>query len=583
MKSMKILGMDVNDYDTACALVQNGRIIAAAQEERFCGEKQTRRFPARSLSFCLEKAGLNLGDLDTVAISVNPAIYLEALNPVQSERVRFRGELLYSPVNYMLGLQRGIENLSTSLSVHLKDRPDLRIQYVTHHDAHAAVGFFPSPFQEAAIFSADGFGEKETMVHYHARNNEIKRLASIEFPHSLGLFYSVVTEYLGLRHHNDEWKVMGAAGHGNPKRYRKHFQELLRYSEDGLFEMDLSYFNHYLFHRPGGYTPKWTELFGSPYEPGQEPDERFFDIAAAAQVQIEEVVFEILRHLFKRTRTRNLCMTGGVAMNCLLNGKIHLNTPFENVFVPPMPTDAGTSIGAALWTTFNTNRRARRYRMAHNYFGPSFSDDQIGKELGLYKIPCRRLNRPEKTCARLLSDGWIVGWFQGELEFGDRALGNRSILADPRDVAVKQRINEAVKFREAYRPFAPSILEEKAAEYFDYVAPSPFMDRIINVRPEKRPLIPAVVHVDGSARLQTVSKKQNPLFHGLIREFERLTGVPIVLNTSLNVQGEPIVCSPRNAIRTFYTSGLDALILGPYLLVKSYEPHSSQTVMNIPG
>jgi len=568
---MRILGLDVNDYNTSAALLVDGKVVSAAQEERFNREKLTRRFPLRAMEFCLSENGLTLADLDSVAVSLNPAIYLECLNPAQSERARFRGEILYGVPNYLLGLRPGADSLASRLVVELQDMPPLRVRYVTHHDAHAGIGFFASPFHKAAILSVDGFGEKETCVAYRAEGGRVARLWRVEFPQSVGLFYAAITEFLGFRPFDEEWKIMGAAAHGDPARFRSVFQGLLRYAGDGAFEVDLPCFNYYQFHRPGTFSPRLADRLGPPYPAGSEPDERFFDIAAGAQEATERVVFAMLRHLHGRFPCENLCLTGGVALNCLMNGKVPEHTPFRNVFVPPMPDDSGTSLGAALWAYHAGTGADRAWSMEHNYLGPSFSSSQVERTLGDCKLPFEACPAPEEEAARLIASGRTLGWFQGRMEFGDRALGNRSILADPRDPAMKDRVNREVKFREPFRPFAPSILAHRVPEYFRAPMPSPFMEKALAVREERRAEIPSVVHADGTARLQTLTPGQNPLFHRLIEAFERLTGVPLVLNTSLNVRGEPIVLSPRDALRTFYSCGLDALIIDRFLVRKQGE------------
>ena len=565
----RILGLDVNDYNTSAALLIDGKIVSAAQEERFNREKLSRRFPLNAIEFCLKDHGLTYADLDAIAVSVNPAIYLEALNSAQSERARYRGEILYGVPNYLLGLQKGIHSTITHLNIELENRPPLPIHYITHHDAHAGIGYFASPFEKAAILSVDGFGETETAVYYKAEGNRITRIKQIEFPHSIGLFYAAMTEYLGFRPFHEEWKIMGASAYGDSGRYDQVLRKLLRYTKDGDFEVELSYFNYYQFHRPGSFHQRITELLGEPYIEGAgETDQRFFDIAAGVQAVTEDVVMEMLNYLHGRFPVTTLCLTGGVALNCVLNGKISIRTPFQSVFVPPMPDDSGTSLGAALWAYKQIYHGENHYVMEHNYLGPSYETKTIEAELKRCKLPYEQLPSPAKTGARLIFEGKIIGWFQGGMEFGDRALGNRSILADPRNPETKERLNDQIKFRESFRPFAPSVLEEYKGDYFHNPVSSPFMEKALLVREDKRNTIPSVTHVDGTARLQTVTRGQNPLFCKLLEEFHSLSGLPMVLNTSFNIKGEPIVCSPRDAIRTFYTCGLDALIIDCFLIEK---------------
>ncbi|HPM77548.1 MAG TPA: carbamoyltransferase C-terminal domain-containing protein [bacterium] len=563
-----VLGLDINDYNTSAALVGDDRLLAAVQEERLNREKRTRRFPVQAMNYCLRQAGIGLRDLAAVAVSVNPAIYLEALNPLQSERARWRGELLYAPLNYLLGQTPGAD--AQALQVHLRDAQlgDVRVHYVAHHDSHAATAYYLSPFADAAVLSIDAFGEKETTVFYRANGAAIERLRHVEFPHSVGSFYAALTEFLGLVPDRHEWKLMAAAAHGDPDVYYAPLKSLIFRTAPAAFEVNLPYFNYYQFHRPGRFTRRLCELLGEPYAADAAPDRRFFDIAAATQKVTEDLVFALLNDLAEIVPSENLCLCGGVAMNCVLNGKIPAHTPFKKVFVPPMPDDSGSCIGAAWRVAIGELGRPRPAPMVHNYLGPAFSDEQIEAELRRDKIRFARPDDIAPTAAQKIADGRLVGWFQGGVEFGDRALGNRSILADPRDPASPIRINETIKNRRPYQPFAPSVLAERADDFFQTTMPSPFMEKTFYVRPARAGKIPAVLGPDGSARVQTVTGEQNALYHRLIAAFADMTGVPLVLNTSFNLRGEAIVCTPRDALRTFYSSGLDVLCLGPFLIEK---------------
>lgn len=563
-----VLGLDLNDHNTSAAIVVDGVVRAAAHEERFNREKRTRRFPLSAMNFCLASAGATLREVDAVAVSVNPAIYLESLNTANSERARYRGELLYAPVNYLLGLTPGVDSTSARLSVAAEPLGGLDLHYVRHHDCHAAASFLTSPFDAAAVLSVDAFGEKETTVLYAGEGNALRRLHSVEFPHSVGCFYAVLTEFLGLRPDRDEWKLMAAAAHGSARRFIGAMRELIRCAEGGRVEMDLAAFSHYLFHRPGLFSPRLVERLGPAYGPGAEPDERFFDIAAATQAVTEEVVFGLLRHLATLVPSRDLCLGGGVALNCVLNGKITANTPFRRVFVPPMPDDSGTSVGAALSVAATAFDAPRAASMVRNDWGPSFDDDAIEAELTRAKARFERVSSPAAEAAGALAAHRLVGWFQGGMEFGDRALGHRSILADPRDASAPSRIAAEIKARRSYQPFAPSVLAERAGEWFVDAAPSPFMEKTFRVRTEHAASIPAVLGPDGAARVQTVTAEQNELFHRLIATFEAVTGVPAVLNTSFNEDGEPIVATPRDALRTYFATGLDDLFIGSFRVRK---------------
>jgi carbamoyltransferase len=563
-----ILGIDMNDVSTSACLARGGELVAAAQEERFNREKQTRRFPVKTIAWCLESNGLKLEDLDAAAISVNPAIYLEHLSAVHSERARYRGELLYSAPNFLLGIYRGMAAGHSRLTMEIENGKPLEVYYIRHHDAHSATAYYPSPYEEAAILTADAFGEKETTVWFKGTGNRIERLRATEFPYSIGCFYAAMTEFLGFRSFHEEWKLMGASAYGDPERFFGVLSRLIGVDSDGGLFMDLDYFNHYQFHRPGMFSHKLVGLLGESYRDDSERDARFFDIAAAAQLTFERVMFDLLNRFQKETGLKNLCLSGGVAMNCVMNGKIREETPFENIFIPPMPDDSGTSIGAALATARLIDPEASTSPMTHNNLGPQYDDRQIEEVLKLAKVPYEKPPDPAQKAAELLSAGHIVGWVQGRMEFGERALGNRSILADPRDPQMKDRLNACVKFREHFRPFAPAILADHQAEWFDCGTHVYFMEKAFRVREKKRNRIPSVVHQDGTARLQTVTKESNPLFYELIKAFHKLASVPVVLNTSFNLQGEPIVMTPRDALRTFYSCGIDDLIIGPFYIAK---------------
>lgn len=564
-----VLGLDVNDHSTSACLIVDGKIEAAAQEERFNREKRTRKFPLQSMTWCLEKAGIKIDDVSAVAVPVNPAIYLETFNPANTERARYRGELLYSPVNLLMGALGVKAGGKSRLSIETESGIDLNIHYVNHHDSHAAYAFFASPFTSASVLTADGFGEKESAALYAAdRDAGLKRIRSVDFPHSLGAFYAAITEFLGMRPDRDEWKLMGASALGNPEVYYPALSKLISLNEDGTYSLDLKYFNHYIFHRPGMFTNEMEKILGAPYSRGAKTDGRFFDIAAAAQKTLEEALFEILNELSKETGSENLCFGGGVAMNCALNGKIHERTPFANVYIPPVPDDSGACVGAAYAVSRSLWPDVEIRRYDHCSFGPAYGDDEIEKLLQA-SIPGKYEKcDPATTAAKLIAEGKVVCFFQSAMEFGDRALGSRSILAHPGIPNMKDRINATVKNRDPYRPFAPSVLAEYQDKWFECGDAAFYMEKAYRVRPEKRAAIPAVVHADGTARLQTVTKTSNPLLYKTICEFMKTTGIPLVLNTSFNFSEEPIVMTPRDALRTFYSCGADALVIGSFLITK---------------
>lgn len=435
-----------------------------------------------------------------------------------------------------------------------------------------ASAFYPSPFEESAILTIDGRGEDETGTWAQGKGNQIEQLQMTRWPHSLGMFYSVITQFLGFAPHTDEWKVMALAAYGNAATpYYDKMKSMIQVQADGQYEMDLSMFTYYLFDRqPRFYTEKLMTLLGPERQKNDPIEARHYDIAAALQRIFEEICVHMLEHLHKITGQTNLCLAGGSMMNSVFNGKIISKTPFENVYIPPFPDDSGVSIGAALLGYFEAEPKGSRTHLEHNYFGPQFSSDEVGKLVSSFGLKARKLENVETEAAQLLDDGKLIGWFQGRMEFGQRALGNRSIIADPRHAETQNKVNLAVKFREKFRPFAPAILEERAADYFELDAgvSVPFMERVYPVKEDKRAEIPAVVFVDGSGRLQTVSTKTNPRFHKLISAFDDLTGVPVLLNTSFNLNGEPIVCTPTDAIRTFFSCGLDALVIEDWLILK---------------
>lgn len=563
-----ILGLNAAGFNTSSVLIADGIPVFACEEERLVREKRTRRFPARGIMAALAHAGLRLCDVDRVAIAWNPAVNLEAHNAAQSARARYLGELFYSVPSHLMALCDDAVAVQSRQLISLADGTKLDVSYLNHHTCHAA-SFLASPFEEAAILTMDAFGEKESTTFSLGRGNEITRLWSQEFPHSLGAFYSAFTEYCGFEPQSDEWKLMGASSFGDPMHFKAKVASLVKLLPDGGFELDLAYFNHFQFHRPGRFTSKLPALLGlSPRASNDPLTQDHYDLAAAVQAVLEDVYWHLLRSLHRRTGVDAVVLAGGVALNCVANGRIRAMTPFRQVFVPPVPDDSGGALGAALFLHAQDPGARRSYVMDHNYLGPGYSEDEIAATLSKFKLEAELVADPASVAAELIAGGHIIGWFQGRLEFGDRALGNRSILADPRDPSMKDKVNETVKYREAFRPFAPAILDDQVDSFFEGADQAPFMEKAYLIRPEKRSVIPAVTHVDGTGRLQTVSRRQNPRFRDLIEAFGRLTGVPVVLNTSFNLKGEPIVCTPEDAIRTFYTSGLDALFLGHHLLRK---------------
>lgn len=576
---MYILGIHNSGWTTSAALFKDSHLIAACPEERLNRQKQSRVFPIRAIEFCLQEAGITSEALDYVAIGWNPGVNVAArYRGGFSERLRFAGEWLYSVPNHLFGrlLDTRIDHTQQVFTL---PSSHLHIEHLDHHTAHAATAYYLSPFEQSAIFTTDGYGEQTCTAWKFGQGNRITTYQEMVFPQSIGCFYSTITEFLGYEPDGDEWKVMGMAAYGEPERYRKAFKKLYRLQREGHYEFDLSYFNHFNFDTRHMYSDKMRELFGEPRSPQEELKQQHYDLAAAAQQVLEEIIFHALCDLYKKSGCRNLCLSGGTIMNSVCNGKILQNTPFDKVYIPFSPDDTGNSIGAALLAYFNLLDHPKRdVDLGHPFIGPGFCNADIHQVLEKYKIPFRRSDAVADETAHLIAEGKVVGWFQGRMEFGQRALGNRSILADPRDECMKDKVNAAVKYREAFRPFAPSILEEKTHEFFA-VEPQtsvPFMEQVHPIREAKRPLIPAVTHHDGSGRLQTVSRTFNPRYYELIQAFDRLTGIPIILNTSFNVKGEPIVCTPADAIRTFFTSGLDTLVMGDFIVHKGCEETSER-------
>jgi len=564
----KILGLNSGGPNTAAVLLVDGKVVYAVEEERLIREKQTRQFPSNAIKAILDFSGMKLEDMDAVAINWNPAINLEAPNTPQNQRARYMGEI-YSQIPYHLMALKS-DNLSSrsQQTIHFLDNSKIDIHYIPHHISHAS-SFFCSPFEEAAVLVTDAFGEKHSVTLYEGRGNRLETIWSQEFPHSLGSFYSVLTEYLGFVPSSEEWKLMGASSYGDSEKYYEQLRTTIQLKDDGGFELDLTHFNHYQFYRPLMFKPKLSQLLGiMPRKEGEPLTQNHYDLAAAAQRVFEDTYFHLLSHLHKKTGMNKVVISGGSALNCVANGKVLEQTPFEDIFVAPVPDDSGGALGAAYYLYNHILGAERGFILTSNYLGPGFTNQQISDFLNNSGVSFTLLDDPGKTAAEMIADGKILGWFQGRLEYGDRALGNRSILADPRDPDMKRKVNATIKYREDFRPFAPSILLEKIDEYFENAVPTPFMEKALRFRPEKHKIIPAVTHVDGTGRLQTVSKEQNDLYWNLINEFRKITGIPIVLNTSFNLKGEPIVCTPKDALRTFFTSGLDALFLGNCLVKK---------------
>jgi len=581
---MNILGINAYHGNASAAVVCDGRLVAAVEEERFNRVKYAAGFPAQAIRYCLREAGLRLEEIDHVAVPRNPYARLGtklfyALRLPSFARGRAKVLAKFTGIR---------EALAAALDCDPKTIA-ARFHRVEHHHAHLASAFFVSPFERAALLSADGLGDFASTMWGSGCGNRMEIADAIAFPHSLGLYYTAVTQYLGFLKFGDEYKVMGLAAYGEPERLEA-FRDIVRFDANGSsngFRLGLDYFVH---HRTGpemswaeaDKTPTLGRLFsdamsrrlGAARGPEDPLEQRHRNLAASLQVRLEEVYLGMLGKLAKATGLKSICLAGGVAFNCVANGKIFESTPFEQVYVQPAAGDGGLAVGAAYYVWHQKLGKPRSFVMEHAYWGPGFSAAEMRTAIeasgiaregyNVAELPVRELTR---RAAATIADGKILGWFQGRAEWGPRALGNRSIVADPRRADMKETLNRRIKHREIFRPFAPSILAEATGEWFAMSHPSPFMTLAYAVRPEKRALIPAPTHVDGTGRLQTVALEANPRYHALISAFRDLTGVPVVLNTSFN-DNEPIVCRPEEAIDCFLRTKMDALVLGDFLVTR---------------
>ncbi len=579
---MHILGINAYHGNSSAALISDGRLVAAVEEERFNRVKYAAGFPLAAIRYCLEAGGITLAELDHIAIPRNPwarlgtkLLYALMMPSFARERAKVLARFVGIP-----------EALGQAFEM---DPKKIRGQFhrVEHHQAHLASTFFVSPFEQAALLSADGLGDFASTMWGMGRGNQMHIDGAIAFPHSLGMYYTAVSQYLGFRKFGDEFKVMGLAAYGEPA-YLDEFRKIVLSNGKIGFRLGLEYFKH---HRSGpemtwsdaGKTPElgamysdyMAERLGPSRDPAAPVEKIHRDGAASLQARLEEVLFEMLRGLHARTKQKAVCLAGGVAFNCVANGKIYDETPFEQIYLQPSSGDAGLAIGAAYFVHHQILRQPRCFVMDHAYWGPEYSREQIRTAVAASHLRAEGMEISElpeevvaKEAAREIAAGKILGWFQGRAEWGPRALGNRSIVADPRRPDMKDILNARIKHREMFRPFAPSILAEATGEYFEKSYVSPFMTQAYSVKPEKRKDIPAPTHVDGTGRLQTVKQDANPRYYRLIKEFENLTGVPVVLNTSFN-DNEPIVCRPEEAIDCFLRTKMDVLVLGDTLIRKS--------------
>jgi carbamoyltransferase len=599
---MRVLGISAFYHDSAAALIDDGRILSAAQEERFTRRKHDAQFPRLAIEFCLGQTGVSLSDVDYIAFYDKPFLKFERL---------LETYLAFAP--------HGFKSFRTAMPIWLREKlfqkrvlrralaelnggldPGDRLLFAEHHQSHAASAFFASPFKHAVILTLDGVGEWTTTSAGLGNDNQLEMIKEIHFPHSLGLLYSAFTYYAGFKVNSGEYKLMGLAPYGSPRFRDLILDNLIDLKADGSFRLDLSYFDYCVGLRMT--NPKFDQLLGGPARKPESPlTQRDMDLAASIQSATEEVILRLTRALVAETGSRNLCLAGGVALNCVANGKVWRDRRFENIWIQPAAGDAGGAIGAALATYHQFLKQPRiidgHDRMGGSYLGPCFSQNDIESRLvalGARFEVCNDETLIDASVDALVA-GKALGWFQGRMEFGQRALGSRSILADPRSPTTQRTLNQKVKFRESFRPFAPSVLREEVSDWFDLECDSPYMMLVADVKKDRqlaltdeekrlfgidrlniaRSEIPAVTHVDYSARIQTVHRETNPRYHALLRAFKERTGCPVLVNTSFNVRGEPIVCTPEDAWRCFMGTGIDSLAIGNCFLEKARQDSSA--------
>ncbi len=596
-----ILGISAFYHDSAAALVVDGEIIAAAQEERFTRIKHDPAFPVNAIEYCLKEAGLKPEDIDYVGFYEKPFLKFERLleNYLAYAPIGFRSFLKAIPI----WLKKKI-HLPREMRAGLNHAYKKKFIFTDHHESHAASAFFPSPFEEAAILTIDGVGEWTTTSYGTGSGNRVNLSHELHYPHSLGLLYSAFTYYCGFKVNSGEYKLMGLAPYGEPKYKKLIMENLIDIKDDGSFRMDMSYFNYCQ-----GLTmtsKKFDALFGAPPRKPESPlSQREMDIAASVQEVTEEVILKMANHLHSETGMKNLCLAGGVALNCVANGRLLREGPFEEVWIQPAAGDAGGALGVALFTWYQLLENERdpkdKSMQGASYLGPGFTGTEIQSYLDSVDATYQSFGNDEDLCefvADQLSKEKVVGWMKGRMEFGPRALGARSILGDARSPEMQSIMNLKIKFRESFRPFAPSILKERVGEYFDMrpEEESPYMLLVADVQKEKRTnqteeqkslfgidklnvkrsVVPAITHVDYSARVQTVDSEKHGAYYKLIKKFEEKTGSPVLINTSFNVRGEPIVCSPEHAYRCFMATNMDVLVIDNYVLLKNQQTNAEK-------
>jgi carbamoyltransferase len=565
---MVILGINISGFHSSACLVIDGEIKAAITEERLSRIKRDKSFPKQSINYCCKVAGISFEDITDVYVGWNPATYMYRSDNTISDALKDRGKMAYLALNELssmsdynsLQIEQEIKTINSNIKVH----------FVNHHHAHLSNSFLSSGFESSDFFVADGFGENTTGLIGKVNYDGIDSFSNFRTPHSLGSFYSTFTQFLGFHPNGDEWKVMALASLGNPNTLYDKVRSLIKVN-DLEFELDLSYFEHYMFFTENYFSPKFIKEFGNPISGLEQLTQYHYDLVAAVQKVAEDVSIEIINNLYDKTKSKNIVVSGGFFMNSVLNGKILEKTPYEKIHIGGSPDDSGISIGSALYGwVYGKGQKTILPKLEHNYYGKSYTDSEIVSELKKRKIKFTIVDDVEKYVAEKLREKNIIAWFQDKSEFGQRALGNRSILADPTFDDVKDRVNSSIKYREGFRPFAPSVLEEREKEFFHIEKDqhSYFMEKVFMFKDEYKDKLPGVVHFDGTGRLQTVSKNTNPKYHRLISEFEKLSGYPIILNTSFNINGMPLVETPGDAIDCFYKSGIDYLVLNNIVIEK---------------
>jgi carbamoyltransferase len=562
---VRILGIVAKTHDSGLALLNDGVPEFVLEEERYNRVKKTNKFPRRCLKAAFTELNLGIGDVDAITTPWDVARLRRTFLSIIARRFPLSLSFLLprshiSQQNQIVLLNQYLEQ---GLRKHFKARTLPPIINVGHHDSHAAM-FFASPFEDALVLVMDGYGDDSSSSAYLGRGNHLQRHWSTSVMNSVGLVYTFITEYLGFASFGDEGKVMALAAFGE-STYLRRFRDVIKPTSDGSYAVNMDYFSYDAFGQLKPFTRKFVDMFGPARAPDEPITDRHRDLAFALQAVTEEIVVGVVRSLLEKFPVRDLCMTGGVALNCVANARILERTDVRRIWVPPCASDTGAPLGSALWHYHQTLGQPRGFELKHAFYGQAYGEERTKRALEAAGLQYRRLSEPQmlRRVAQDLADGKIVGWFQGRFEMGPRALGNRSILADPRRPDMRDHLNARVKKREPFRPFAPAVLLERAHEFFEIDQPDPFMTLAPRVRPDKQSAIPAAVHVDGTGRIQTVERSANPRYYGLIEEFGRLTGVPVLLNTSFN-RKEPIVASPEEAIACYAASGMDVLVLGDF-------------------